>query len=85
MGPFQPKPIVMSAVKLTTGGAIRTHPWTRGNRLVGYDPNRKRMWVAGQRLHHGATGIALGVAGILLVAHDWKDRSKWFRFGPQSD
>jgi hypothetical protein len=43
------------------------------------------MWIGGQRMHHGATGIALFAAGIALVAHDWKDRSVWFRFGPQSD
>jgi hypothetical protein len=76
---------MIKTTKPAIGGAIRSHPWTRGNRLVGYDPNRKRMWVAGQRMHHGATGIALAAAGILLVAHDWKDRSAWFRFGPQSD
>ncbi len=87
-------------------GAIRTQPWTRGNRLVGYDPEKIRMWIGGQRLHHGATGIALAatavvglssrrfnasralaltVAGTAMVAHDWKDRSVWFRFGPQPD
>jgi hypothetical protein len=51
----------------TTGGATRAHPWTRGNRLVGYDLELKRMWVGGQRLHHGATGIALAAAGLLGV------------------
>jgi hypothetical protein len=86
-------------------GATRV-PWTRGNRLLGYDPDLRRLWVAGQRLHHGATGIALagaGVAGLLarrftpgrgavwaltgtaLIAHDWKDRSVWFRRGPQAE
>lgn len=40
-------------------------PWTRGNRLVGYDPVRRRVWVGGQRLHHGATGCLLG-AGVLV-------------------
>ncbi|MGZ5326051.1 MAG: hypothetical protein ACXWEL_05370 [Solirubrobacterales bacterium] len=49
----------------TTGGAIRVRPWTRGNRLVGYDPERRRIWVGGHRLHHGATGIALAAAGML--------------------
>lgn len=39
--------------------------WTRGNRLIGYDPERVRLWVGGQRLHHGATGIAL--AGMTLA------------------
>jgi hypothetical protein len=60
-------------------------PWTRGSRVVGYDPARRRVWLAGQRMHHGATGILLAAAGVLLVAHDWKDRSVWFRFGPQAD
>jgi hypothetical protein len=46
-------------------GAIHVQPWTRGNRVVGYDPDRKRLWVGGHRLHHGATGIALAVAGVL--------------------
>lgn len=82
-------------------------PWTLGNRLLGYDPALRRLWVGGQRLHHGATGIALAATGLArlarhrrpalnralawtlaggaLVAHDWKDRSVWFRRGPQSD
>jgi hypothetical protein len=80
-------------------------PWTRGNRLLGFDPELRRLWIAGQRLHHGATGIALASAGLIglvarrftpgrgaaaaltgtaLVAHDWKDRSLWFRRGPQA-
>jgi len=59
-------------------------PWTRGNRIVGFDPVRRRVWVGGQRLHHGATGIAMAAAGVLLCAHDWKDRGAWFRRGPQS-
>lgn len=75
----------MSTSKPHTAGAIRVCPWTRGNRLVGYDPERRRIWVAGRRLHHGATGIALAAAGIVLVAHDWKDRAVWFRGGPQTD
>ena len=60
-------------------------PWKVGNRIVGLDPERRRMWVAGQRLHHGLTGIALAAAGLILIAHDWKDRSAWFRRGPQLD
>ena len=43
-------------------------PWTRGNRLLGYDPQLRRLWVAGQRLHHGATGIALASAGLVGLA-----------------
>jgi hypothetical protein len=46
----------------------KTPLWTRGNRLVGYDPQLRRLWVGGQRLHHGATGVALaGLAVANLV------------------
>jgi hypothetical protein len=43
--------------------------WTRGNRIVGYDPKLRRIWIGGQRLHHGVTGIAVagvGLAGALI-------------------
>jgi hypothetical protein len=81
-------------------------PWKVGNRIVGVDPELRRLWIGGQRLHHGLTGIAVASAGIaqlairrseasralawalaggLLIAHDWKDRSVWFRFGAQTD
>lgn len=84
----------------------RTSVWTRGNRIVGYDPELRRVWIGGQRLHHGATGIVFvgaGLARILIrrsaparglawtlaggamIAHDWKDRSVWFRRGNQAD
>jgi hypothetical protein len=39
-------------------------PWTHGNRLVGFDTERRRLWVGGQRLHHGLTGTALAGAGL---------------------
>ena len=91
----------MAEIRDNTAGATPV-PWTRGNRLLGYDPELRRLWVAGQRLHHGATGIAIAGAGLIglvarrggataalagtaLIAHDWKDRSVWFRRGPQSD
>jgi hypothetical protein len=78
-------------------------PWKVGNRIVGIDPELRRVWVGGQRLHHGLTGIAVisaglanlalrrselnravacALAGGVLIAHDWKDRSVWFRGGP---
>ena len=41
------------------------------------------MWVCGQRVHHGATGIILAAVGAVLVAHDWKDRPVWFARGAQ--
>jgi hypothetical protein len=82
------------------------NPWKVGNRIVGLDPELRRLWVGGQRLHHGLTGIALAAASIgnlalrrsalnralaltlaggVLIAHDWKDRSVWFRLGRQAD
>jgi hypothetical protein len=77
-----------------------------GNRVLGLDPELRRVWVGGQRLHHGLTGIAVAGAGVanlalrrsdvnraiawaiaggVLIAHDWQDRSVWFRRGPQAD
>lgn len=41
----------------------------RGNRLLSCDLRQRRIWVGGQRLHHGATGIAVagaGLAGLLI-------------------
>jgi hypothetical protein len=79
-------------------------PWKVGNRILGVDPELRRLWVGGQRLHHGLTGMAVASAGIaqlatrrteasraiawtlaggVLMAHDWKDRSVWLRRGPQ--
>ncbi len=56
-------------------------PWTHGNRLFGYDPQRRRVWICGQRIHHGTTGVLLAATGTLLMAHDWKDRPRWFERG----
>jgi hypothetical protein len=39
----------------------------------------RRLWVCGRRLHHGLTGVLLAAAGCALMAHDWRDRSFWFR------
>ena len=81
-------------------------PWKVGNRIVAMDPELRRLWVGGQRLHHGLTGVALAAVGLarlaagrtdasraiawtlaggVLMAHDWKDRSVWFRRGAQAD
>jgi hypothetical protein len=46
--------------------------------LIRYDLKRRRLWIGGQRLHHGLTGIFLAGAGMALMAHDWRDRSIWF-------
>jgi hypothetical protein len=43
-------------------------PWTLGNRILGVDPGRRRLWVGGQRLHHGLTGIAVATAGLAQLA-----------------
>ena len=59
-------------------------PWTHGNQLIGYDPVKRRLWVLGQRVHHGTTGIVLAAVGAALVAHDWKDRPLWFERGAQN-
>jgi 2-oxoglutarate ferredoxin oxidoreductase subunit beta len=53
------------------------------HRFFRYDWQRRRMFVVGQRLHHGVTGIMLATLGGILIAHDWKDRSIWFRRGRQ--
>jgi hypothetical protein len=29
-----------------------------------YDPVLRRVWIGGQRLHHGATGAAFAAAGV---------------------
>ena len=49
--------------------------------LLRYDARRRRLWVAGQRVHHGMTGAVLLAAGAALMLHDWKDRSLWFQLG----
>jgi hypothetical protein len=55
-----------------------------------YDRSLRRLWIKGQRCHHGATGALLAsmgaaalAAGGLLMAHDWKDRALWFARGWQ--
>jgi hypothetical protein len=58
-------------------------PWTHGNQFVGVDPSRRRLWIGGQRVHHGATGVILAAVGTVLIAHDWNDRPVWFRRGGQ--
>jgi len=62
-----------------------TRPWTHGNHLVGFDPVQRRLWIGGQRVHHGATGVMLAAVGVALVAHDWKDRPIWFQRGAQRE
>ena len=52
--------------------------------LLRYDARRRRLWVAGQRVHHGMTGVLLLATGAALMLHDWKDRSLWFQRGWQN-
>ncbi|HEU4977412.1 MAG TPA: hypothetical protein VFT42_00810 [Solirubrobacteraceae bacterium] len=47
------------------------------------DRHRRRVWVLGQRCHHGAIGALLVGVGAFLMAHDRKDLSLWFRPGWQ--
>jgi hypothetical protein len=66
--------------------AITTPAYER--KPIYYDRGRRRLWICGQRCHHGATGTILtlwGAIGIALMAHDWKDRSVWFARGWQDD
>jgi hypothetical protein len=48
-----------------------------------YDRRLRRLWIRGQRCHHGATGALLATLGLALMAHDWKDRGIWFSRGSQ--
>ncbi len=45
-------------------GRLTSTPWRWGNRILGYDPELRRLWIAGQRLHHGVTGLVLAGAGV---------------------
>jgi hypothetical protein len=63
---------------------MTARPWTHGNRLLGLDLERRRVWVGGRRVHHGLTGLAFALAGLALMAHDWKDRPLWFRPGAEA-
>jgi hypothetical protein len=72
--------------------------------LIRYDPERRRVWLGPQRMHHGLTGALIATAGFggflahlmtrrgglewtllgtALMAHDWHDRTAWFRPGSQ--
>lgn len=47
--------------------------------MVKYDRELQRVWVFNQRMHHGATGIALVAVGVLLALHDRRDIRVWFK------
>ena len=46
--------------------------------LVRIDRRLRRVWVCGQRVHHGPVGLALVAVGVALVAHDRRDVRDWF-------
>jgi hypothetical protein len=48
-----------------------------------YDHRLRRVWIRGQRWHHGTTGALFALFGAILMAHDWKDRGRWFARGWQ--
>jgi hypothetical protein len=59
---------------------------------IHYDRKLRRLWIRGQRCHHGATGALLAgvgaiamATGSVLMAHDWKDRPHWFARGWQGE
>jgi hypothetical protein len=41
-----------------------------GRKLVEYDPIRRRLWILGQRCHHGATGSLVAAAACLGIVAD---------------
>jgi hypothetical protein len=63
--------------------ANATQPRSYAAGAVRYDAEQRRLWICGQRMHHGLTGALLAAAGFALMAHDWNDRSFWFRAGNQ--
>lgn len=42
--------------------------------LLHIDARRRRVYVLRRRLHHGRFGLILLGVGVVLMAHDWKDR-----------
>jgi hypothetical protein len=67
---------------------MATTTTTQLRKPIHYDSVRRRLWIFGQRCHHGATGALLtfaGAVGVALMAHDWKDRQVWFSRGWQAE
>jgi hypothetical protein len=52
--------------------------------LFRYDKRRRRLWIGGQRCHHGATGVLMAFTGLVLMLHDRHDFTRWFARGMQS-
>lgn len=38
-----------------------------------YDREKRRVWVAGKRIHHGPVGLVLAVVGAVICWHDRQD------------
>jgi hypothetical protein len=47
--------------------------------LLHIDRRLRRVWVCGQRIHHGAVGAGMVCLGTLLCLHDKRDLRDWFR------
>jgi hypothetical protein len=65
--------VMRAILKEKSGRAMAEHFSTEVRRtwehhLVDYDPARRRVWIGGQRLHHGATGAAFAAAGLAGLA-----------------
>lgn len=67
----------------------RAIPIRRHHVFIERHPNGPRLYVFGQRVHHGTTGLALVglaalarkprlLAGAILMVHDRKDLRRWF-------
>lgn len=52
--------------------------------IIDYDADLRRLWIGGQRCHHGATGALLALLGAVLMLHDRRDRRIWFARGRQA-
>jgi hypothetical protein len=52
-------------------------------RLVEYDGLRHRLWILGQRCHHGATGSIVAAAAFLALVSDTAPIAKPYP-GPRS-
>ena len=62
----------------------RTTVKTYAGGLIRYDAHRHRVWLAGQRLHHGFTGALLASMGVVgLAAHRLTPRggAEWALLG----
>ena len=52
-------------------------------RLVEYDALRHRLWIFGQRCHHGATGTVVAAAAFLVLVSEPAPIAKPYH-GPRS-